>query len=212
MSLRKLVTMRAALDDPDYFGTLLAGASWHAWRVLLIAIMGEELTAAERAVFEGLTGREREPLEPVEEFWGVIGRRGGKTRAMAVLGAYLAACVDHRDVLGPGERGVLPILAASTFQAGQAFNFVDIRLLQLIEELPGVGREGFDEFPLPLGIDGIKGQRALAAAGESGDYDELIAGDVDGDILEIVFLGPANSDRFTDHAYAVAFSCNQESR
>ena len=44
---------------------------------------------------------------------------------MAVLGSYLAACVDHRDVLGPGERGLLPILAASMLQAGQAFNFVE---------------------------------------------------------------------------------------
>ena len=125
MSLHKLVTMRDALADPDYFGNLLAGDTWQAWRVLLIAILGEKLTEAERILFATLTDREREPLEPVEEFWGVIGRRGGKTRAMAVLASYLAACVDHRDVLGPGERGVLPIVAASMFQAGQAFNFVE---------------------------------------------------------------------------------------
>lgn len=122
--LRKLVTMRAALDDPALFGQVFAGASWASWRALLIAMLGEALTDAERTLFEAVTGREREPLEPVAEFWGVIGRRGGKTRSMAVLAAYLAACVDHRDVLGPGERGVLPLLAASTQQAGQAFNFV----------------------------------------------------------------------------------------
>ena len=124
MSLRKLVSMREALDSRGYFAGLLADVSWRPWRVLLIAILGEELTEEERAIFEGLTGREREPLEAVEEFWGVIGRRGGKTRAMAVLAAYIAACCDHRDVLAPGERGVLPIMAASTLQAAQAFNFV----------------------------------------------------------------------------------------
>ena len=43
---------------------------------------------------------------------------------MAVLAAYIAGCVDHRDTLAPGERGALPILAASTAQASQAFNFV----------------------------------------------------------------------------------------
>ena len=43
---------------------------------------------------------------------------------MAVLAAYIAGCVDHRDTLAPGERGALPILAASTVQASQAFNFV----------------------------------------------------------------------------------------
>ena len=67
--------------------------------LFLIAIVGEELSDDERAVFKSLTGREREPLEPVEEFWAVIGRRGGKTRSMAVLAAYIAGCVDHRDTL-----------------------------------------------------------------------------------------------------------------
>jgi hypothetical protein len=122
--LRKLVTMRDALDDPAFFGEVFSGASWASWRALLIAMLGEALTDAERALFQAVTGREREPLEPVAEFWAVIGRRGGKTRCMSILAAYLAACVDHRDVLGPGERGVLPLLAASTQQAGQAFNFV----------------------------------------------------------------------------------------
>jgi hypothetical protein len=123
--LRKIITMREALESPAYFGALLSGDSWQAWRVLLIAIVGEELTEDERVVLKGLTGRDSEPLEPVEEFWAVIGRRGGKTRAMAVLAAYLAACVDHRDSLAPGERGVIPLLAASVQQAASAFAFIE---------------------------------------------------------------------------------------
>ena len=35
---------------------------------------------------------------------------------MAIPAAYIAACVDHRHVLAPGERGLLPILAVSTAQ------------------------------------------------------------------------------------------------
>ena len=124
MKLVKLVSMREALESRGYFGGLLGGDTWRAWRVLLIAIAGEELTPSERAIFRTLTNREREPAEPVEEFWGVIGRRGGKTRAMAVLAAFVAACVDHRHVLAPGERGILPILAVSTAQAATAFNFI----------------------------------------------------------------------------------------
>jgi hypothetical protein len=125
MRLRKLFTMREALESTAYFGSLVAGDSWRAWRVLLIAIVGEALTDEERVVFKTLTGRDSEPLEPVEEFWAAIGRRGGKTRAMAVLAAYLAACVDHRDSLAPGERGVIPLLAASVQQAASAFAFIE---------------------------------------------------------------------------------------
>jgi hypothetical protein len=125
VKLRKLITMREALESESYFGRLLAGESWRAWRTLLIAIVGEELTEDERVTFTALTGRENEPLEAVEEFWAVIGRRGGKTRATAALASYLAACVDHREVLAPGERGVIPLLAASTQQAASAFAFIE---------------------------------------------------------------------------------------
>src|SRR5271165_261154 len=116
--------MRAALGDPDLFGRVFPGESWSAWRVLLIAAMGEALTDDERAVFEALTGRPRGPAERVDELWAVIGRRGGKTRAGAVLAAYLAALCDHADKLAPGERAVLPILSASVWQAQKAFGFL----------------------------------------------------------------------------------------
>jgi hypothetical protein len=119
----RLVTMREALSNPRYFGTMLSGKSWAAWRVLLIAIVGEELTEDDRVIFRELKGRQNEPLRPVDEFWAVVGRRGGKTRAMAVLSAYLAACIDYRDLLAPSERAKLPLIAASKEQAATAFAF-----------------------------------------------------------------------------------------
>jgi hypothetical protein len=69
--LRPLVSMRAALGDPDLFGRVFAGESWAAWRVLLIAAMGEMLIDEERAVFESLTGRPQEPAQRVDEAWGI---------------------------------------------------------------------------------------------------------------------------------------------
>lgn len=116
--------MRAALTDPDLFGQVLEGDSWRAWRALLIAGMGEPLTEEERAIFRDLTGRPREPEERVDELWAIVGRRGGKTRAAAVLAAYIAALVDWRDVLAPGERAVLPIMSASVWQAQKAMQYV----------------------------------------------------------------------------------------
>ncbi|GJD52702.1 hypothetical protein OPKNFCMD_5468 [Methylobacterium crusticola] len=151
--MRRLMTMRAALEDLDIFGTILPGESWAAWRVLLIAIMGEALTAEERAIYTALTGREREPEEPVEEAWAIIGRRGGKTRAMAVLMAYFAVLCDWDEVLAPGERGSLPLIAASTYQAGKALNYIG----GIFEGVPGfaghqVGRTA-DTISLDTGVD-----------------------------------------------------------
>lgn len=117
----KRTTMREALADPELLGGAIPGDSWLAWRTLLIAAMGEALTDEERAVFTALTGRDVEPLEPVEELWGIVGRRGGKTRAAGTVAAYVGGLCDHTANLAPGERGVIPILAASMPQAGRAF-------------------------------------------------------------------------------------------
>jgi hypothetical protein len=100
--VKSLLSMRDALRDPEVFGEVLAGPSWDGWRVLLIALCGEALTTEERVVFESLTGRPREPGRPVEEAFLVIGRRSGKTRAAAVLAAYLAGLCDYDD-LAPGS-------------------------------------------------------------------------------------------------------------
>jgi hypothetical protein len=75
--------------------------------------------------------------------WIVAGRRSGKTIAIATIAAYLAGCCDHRDCLGPGERGVLRIMAANTLQAGQCYNFIRgiftniPRFAALVEQLGG---------------------------------------------------------------------------
>lgn len=122
--MRPLVTMREALNSPALLGGAMPGDSWLPWRAVCVAAMGEALTDEERAIYAEYTGRDREPGERVREFWGVLGRRSGKTRAAGTVAAYLAACCDFSDILAPGERGVLPILAASKTQANRAFMHV----------------------------------------------------------------------------------------
>ncbi|MCJ2053700.1 hypothetical protein [Methylobacterium sp. J-070] len=124
MSQRRLIPMRSALDDPALFGEILPGKSWALWRILLIASQGETLSAEERLVFLELTGREREPDAPVDEFWGVFGRRAGKTRAFAILAVYYACLIDYADVRAPGERLKVVLLAATTKQATKAFTYI----------------------------------------------------------------------------------------
>lgn len=77
--MKPKVTIRHALSEPDLLGKALEGPSWALWRVLLIAAMGERLTPKERRLFAEVTGRDREPGEPVEEVWDISGRRSGKT-------------------------------------------------------------------------------------------------------------------------------------
>jgi hypothetical protein len=119
------ITMRKALSDPKLLGgSILGGESWAAWRVMLTAIVGEALTPDERALFKMLTGREYEPGEPVEEFWGAIGRRGGKSRAMGVLTVYLACFKNYDSVTVPGEKPTVLLLAQNVKQANVSLSYV----------------------------------------------------------------------------------------
>lgn len=129
-SPRPTVSLRRALTDPGLLGNVIGGPTWLAWRVLLIAAMGESLRDDERVLFTKLTGREREPSQRVEELVGVIGRRGGKSRAIACLACYIAGLTDHHHVLAPGERGVALCIAPDQRQATIILDYAEASLKQ----------------------------------------------------------------------------------
>jgi hypothetical protein len=122
------IPLRAALADPNLLGLSLTGDSWRPWRVLLIAAMGEALTASERALFTQLTQRAHEPNRRVEEAAFVVGRRGGKSCALATLATYIAALCEHR--LSPGEVGVLLCIAPDQRQAAICLEYANAALAQ----------------------------------------------------------------------------------
>lgn len=88
--MKALVPIREALADPDLLGMALPGDSWRPWRVLLIAAMGEPLDDDERAILLSLTGLAEEPLQQVDELWGV-GRTSWRKDA---------GCRDRRGLCG----------------------------------------------------------------------------------------------------------------
>ena len=104
------VPLREALSDPNLLGTAIAGDSWRSWRTLLIAGDGRRRSSEdEREIFTKLTGREREPLQRVDQFAAVVGRRGGKSRAMATLATYIAGSVRPLRCAGPGRARCLTL-------------------------------------------------------------------------------------------------------
>jgi hypothetical protein len=105
--MRPRIPMREFLTDQDLAGPIMPGGSWYGWRVLLIAAAGEALTDDERQEFKRLTGREREPGRRVRELICVVGRRGGKSTAMAIFAIWVACLCDHHGTLAPGELGIV---------------------------------------------------------------------------------------------------------
>ena len=85
----------------------------------------------------------------------------------------------------------------------QAVDQIDVRLFHLLEELPGVGGQRFDVAPLALGVDRVEGERRLAGARQAGDHHQLIAREVDVDILEVVDARAAHRNPVVRHVYSV---------
>jgi hypothetical protein len=177
--VKPTVSMREALADPALLGTILVGDSWRAWRIVLIAAMGEKLTAAERKIFRELSGRDIEPGEPVDELWGIIGRRGGKTRATSTLASYIAALCDHSALVAPGERPLVLFLAQNQKQAAVAFGYTAgiFDSVPLLSQL--VTNRTADTISLSTGIDleiraanhrGIRGVTAVAVVGDEAAF------------------------------------------
>jgi hypothetical protein len=119
--LKPTISIRKALNDPNLLGSVLGGTSWASWRTILIAAMGEGLTHEERQRFKQLTGRANEPMQRVEELAVVAGRRGGKSRAMSTLAAYMAGLCQHNLVRG--EKGVALCIAPDERQAAIVLDY-----------------------------------------------------------------------------------------
>ena len=151
--MKPLVSMRAALNDPDLLGTLLLGETWEPWRIILIAANGEPLDERERAIFTQLTGRAHEPLTPVEELHAYVGRRSGKTKAVATLAIYRGALCDYSDELSVGERAVVAVLSASVWQAQRAFQYIAGGFAAVPALKALIANETADTLALANGVD-----------------------------------------------------------
>jgi hypothetical protein len=151
--MKARVSMREALEAPHMLADALPGPSWASWRTLLIGLMGEPLSQAERQSFKLLTGRDAEPGELVDTFLCVAGRRSGKSRAMAVAITYLACLCDWSDVLALGERGVAMFLAPSERQAKTVYRYA-AAIIDHVPLLAGlVESRTADTLSLSTGVD-----------------------------------------------------------
>jgi hypothetical protein len=98
--------------------------SWSGWLTLLRALFGLTLDEADLDLFRRCTGRETAPQGPFRECFSIIGRRGGKSFISSIISVYLALFNDYSKYLGPGERGVIQIVAADRGQAQVILNYI----------------------------------------------------------------------------------------
>ena len=118
------MSLRADMADPEMFGPFFKGDSFAAWRAFHAAMFAEPMSEAELAIYRECTGRQEPPSEPVKEATLIIGRRGGKSRNLALIATHLATSRDYSPYLAPGEVGTCAVIASDRKQARAIFRYV----------------------------------------------------------------------------------------
>ena len=125
------ISLSTVISRPDLLGKNFQDTSWSAWRAFCRALMGEPLGEAELELYRACTGRTAPPAVPFREACIIAGRRGGKSRTLALLATYLAVFRDYAPHLAAGEVATIAILAANRDQARPTLRFILGLLKQL---------------------------------------------------------------------------------
>ena len=114
-----------AIHDKKLFRSCFKDLStWVAWLVLLKVLFGLEMDKKELALYQDCTGRKEASQDEKKELWAIIGRRGGKSFIAALISVFLALFHQYEKYLGPGEIGVIQIIASDRSQAQVILSYI----------------------------------------------------------------------------------------
>jgi len=117
-------TIIEAMDSPELFRDWFSRGDWTAWKAFLAALFGLSMNDEAQAIYQRQTSREIAPVAAFNEAWLIIGRRGGKSRIMALVATYLACFRDYAPHLAPGEIATIPLIAQDRKQARTLARYV----------------------------------------------------------------------------------------
>ena len=123
-----------AARHPKLFGPHFGAASWARWFVFLAALFGLPMSTADLALFAEHTGRTTPPAVPFKESALIVGRRGGKSRMLALIATYLATFIDYAPHLAAGEVATVAVIAADRKQARTIMRYT-VGLLKAVPAL-----------------------------------------------------------------------------
>ncbi|MBW3540725.1 MAG: hypothetical protein KY476_10680 [Planctomycetes bacterium] len=138
-----------AIKDENLFRPFLGKLqSWRNWLTALRVLYGLPLYRPGRRTVQQCTGRDwsRLPRAGFETGLFLTGRRSGKSRCAAIIGAYEAALAGHERRLAKGERGVVPVISPTKYQSRIVRDYIrsifETPLLR--NEVKAETRDGFE--------------------------------------------------------------------
>jgi hypothetical protein len=113
-----------SMTAPHLFGGMFKSPSWRPWYSFLRALFALPMDETDLDLYRRHTGRKSPPDKLQKYAQLVIGRRGGKSRILALIAVYLATALDISDFLDAGELPVIAIIAADRRQASVIKNYI----------------------------------------------------------------------------------------
>lgn len=146
-------TIDDVVNDPALFSPHFRDReSWQPWRSFNKVLFGLPLNDDDLALYRACTGRYEPPLERAIEAWIAVGRRGGKSRNVALIAAYLACFIDWSPYLVAGEVGHIVIVAADRRQCKTIRNYILAFIAGSALTAPLIKNETAEEITLTNGI------------------------------------------------------------
>jgi hypothetical protein len=138
-----------AIHDANLFQPYLGNlTTWQNWEAALSAFYGKRVHPRHKDLIKACTGRDRRllPRAGFDTALFLTGRRSGKSRVAAIIGAYESTLAGHEKKLAKGERGIVAVCAPTKQQARVVRNYIravfDVPLLR--NEVVNETTEGFD--------------------------------------------------------------------
>lgn len=114
-----------AIRDKDLFRPLFKDLkTWSAWMTFFKALDGLKMTDEDNTLYQKCTNRKTIPKEGFGEAYAIVGARGGKSYASALLAVHTALFRDWQKHLARGERAYVFCVATDRFQAKQVLSYI----------------------------------------------------------------------------------------
>ena len=189
---RRVETILDAMADERLFARWFSGDSWKPWRAALASIFGLDMDQEGLDLYRRCTGRTEAPRGPFSEVWLCIGRRGGKSLALALIAVWLATCKDWRPYLVPGERGIIMCLAKDRAQAAVILNYIKALILETPALAELVERETAEAVHLARNVSvevhacnfkSIRGRTLICALADEAAFWQVDGANPDAEVL-----------------------------
>ncbi len=149
-----------AVSDPNLFMPYLAGdsddlTSWKCWLTFLRVLHGLKTSEDEADLIRRATGRDpnKLPKGGFSECLVLAGRRSGKSKMIALCGAFEAILSEREKVLSVGEIPLVCIVSPTKFQSRIILNY----LKSIFDSTPMLANEVVEEkagsFVLKNGVE-----------------------------------------------------------